>query len=74
MRWKVEEFHRGLKQTTGVEGCYSIKGSSQKTHIFAAVLTFLKLEKVRLATGVSWYEQKAVIARGATTAFLMVGV
>ena len=74
MRWKVEEFHRGLKQTTGVEGCYSIKGSSQKTHIFAAVLTFLKLEKERLATGVSWYEQKAVITRGATTAFLMAGV
>lgn len=70
MRWKIEEFHRGLKQTTGVEGCYSTKATSQRTHIFAAVLTFLKLEKERIRTGVSWYEQKAIIARRATMAFL----
>ena len=34
----------------------------------------IRLEKERLTTGVSWYEQKAVITRGATTAFLIVGV
>lgn len=70
MRWNIEEYHRGLKQTTGVEGCYSIKASSQKTHIFAAVLTFLRFEKERLRTGVSWYEQKARISRVATRGYL----
>lgn len=24
-RWTIEEFHRGIKQTTGIEKCYSIK-------------------------------------------------
>jgi hypothetical protein len=26
-RWKIEEFHRGLKQTTGIEKCYSVKNA-----------------------------------------------
>jgi putative transposase len=71
MRWKIEEYHRGLKQTTGVEGCYSTKAVSQKTHIFASVITFLKLEKERIRTGISWYEQKATITRSATVAYLV---
>ena len=24
-RWDIEEFYRGIKQTTGIEKCYSIK-------------------------------------------------
>ncbi len=35
-RWKIEEFHRGIKQTTGIEKCYSTLATSQKTHIFAS--------------------------------------
>jgi hypothetical protein len=62
-RWKVEEFHRGLKQTTGVERCYSTKAASQKTHIFSAMKAFIKLETNRIKNGVSWYEQKAAIPR-----------
>jgi hypothetical protein len=62
-RWKIEEFHRGIKQTTGIEKCYSIKSQSQQTHIFAAFMTFFKLERARIAEGVSWYEQKISITR-----------
>ena len=58
-RWTIEEFHRGIKQTTGIEKCYSIKKRSQLTHIFACFVAFVKLEFSRLTTGVSWYEQKA---------------
>ena len=58
-RWTIEEFHRGIKQTTGIEQCYSIKKRSQLTHIFASFVAFVKLEFERLKTGVSWYEQKA---------------
>lgn len=58
-RWTIEEFHRGIKQTTGIEKCYSIKKRSQLTHIFACFVAFVKLEFERLKTGVSWYEQKA---------------
>jgi hypothetical protein len=69
-RWMIEEFHRGLKQTTGIEKCYSIKSASQKTHIFAAFVAFLKLERNRLEYKVSWYEQKAMISRMATASYL----
>jgi hypothetical protein len=62
-RWTIEEFHRGIKQTTGIEKCYSIKKRSQLTHIFACFVAFVKLEFERLKTGISWYEQKAKAIR-----------
>lgn len=62
-RWNIETFHRGIKQTTGIEKCYSTLAISQKNHIFASFISFVKLEYTRLQTGVSWYEQKAVYAR-----------
>jgi len=69
-RWDIEEFHRGIKQTTGIEKCYSIKAESQKTHIFAAFTAFIKLEKKRLSDNISWYEQKASISRNSTVNYL----
>lgn len=65
-RWTIEEFHRGIKQTTGIERCYSVKKRSQLTHIFACFVAFVKLEFQRLKTGISWYEQKARYARMGT--------
>ncbi len=69
-RWDIEEFHRGVKQTTGIEQCYSIQATSQKTHIFAAFTAFIKLEKNRLLNHISWYEQKAVIPRMAVSNYM----
>ena len=69
-RWKIEEFHRGIKQTTGIEGCKSIKAESQRTHIFSAFVPFVRLERQRLKSGMSWYEQKASIVRLATAQYL----
>ena len=62
-RWSIETFHRGIKQTTGIEKCYSVKKQSQLTHIFACFVAFVKLEFERLKTSVSWYEQKAQAVR-----------
>ena len=69
-RWKIEEFHRGLKQTTGIEKCYATRSESQKTHIFASFVAFVKLETARIKEQVSWYEQKAIINRRANFAYL----
>lgn len=62
-RWTIEEFHRGIKQTTGIEQCYSIKKRSQLTHIFSSFVAFVKFEFERLKSGLSWYEQKAQAVR-----------
>jgi len=72
-RWKVEEYHRGLKQTTGIEKCYATRAESQLTHIFCAVVAFVRLENKRLKDDISWYEQKASISRGAVTGYLAGG-
>lgn len=69
-RWDIEEFHRGIKQTTGIEKCYSTKAQSQKTHIFAAFRAFIKLETRRMKEGISWYEQKAEVTRVSTTNYM----
>lgn len=69
-RWKIEEFHRGIKQTTGIEKCKSIKADSQRTHIFSAFVAFVRLERQRLKSGLSWYEQKAMVSRLSTAHYL----
>ncbi|HEY4480329.1 MAG TPA: transposase [Candidatus Paceibacterota bacterium] len=69
-RWKIEEFHRGLKQTTGIEKCYATRAECQRTHIFASFVAFVKLETTRIKDQISWYEQKAVIGRSATATYL----
>ena len=60
-RWTVEEYHRGLKQTVGIESCQARSSRSQRNHIFCSLLSFLALEKKRLEEGVSWYEAKRSI-------------
>ena len=42
-RWKVEQFHRELKQTTGVEKCQCRHHRAQRTHIAVAMLVWLKM-------------------------------
>jgi len=60
-RWKIEEYHRGLKQTVGIEMCQSRTKRAQRTHIFCSILSFLALEKKRLEENISWYEAKRKI-------------
>lgn len=69
-RWKVEEYHRGLKQTTGVEMCQSRSKRAQRTHIFCSILSFLALEKKRLEEQITWYEAKRKIISDALFAYL----
>lgn len=69
-RWMIETMHRGLKQTTGVANNYARKAEAQKQHIFAAFSAFIKLEKTRLKTSISWYEQKAQLTRTLTRDYL----
>jgi len=69
-RWKIEAFHRGIKQCCGIERCYSTRERSQRNHILCAFLAFLKLEGKRIQSHISWYDQKLSIVRPATTLYL----
>jgi hypothetical protein len=69
-RWKIETFHRGIKQYCGIERCYSTRERSQRNHILCAFLAFLKLEWQRIQSHSSWQEQKLSIVRMATMQYL----
>jgi len=69
-RWKIEEYHRGLKQATGISRCQARKGRIQRNHIFCSILAFVALEKRRISTGISWYETKRQIIKNALKFYL----
>lgn len=68
--WAIEHYHRGLKQCCGVERAQVRAARAQRNHIGLAIRAFLRLEHHFYATGVSWYEAKARIIRGAVRAYI----
>ncbi|WP_145280050.1 IS701 family transposase [Tautonia plasticadhaerens] len=64
--WAIENYHRGLKQCCGVGRCQARAGRAQRNHIGMAIRAFLRPERRHFyATGISWYEARARIVRGA---------
>lgn len=70
IRWRVEEYHRGLKQTVGIESCQSRIKRAQGTHIFCSILSFPALEKKRLEEQISRYEAGQKIVSDALFLYL----
>jgi putative transposase len=68
--WAIEDYHRGLKQCCGVERSQARAARAQRNHIGLAIRAFLRLEHHFYTTGVSWYEAKARVIRGAVRAYI----
>jgi putative transposase len=68
--WRIEEYHRGIKQCCGIERARHRSAVAQRNHIGLALRAFLRLESHRLRTGTSWFEAKAAIVREAIRAYL----
>jgi putative transposase len=68
--WRIEEYHRGIKQFCGVEKCQARKKESQRAHITYSLRAFLRIELQRIKNGVSWFESKAKIHRVAATEYI----
>jgi len=68
--WKIEEYHKGIKQFCGVERSYVRLAKAQRNHIGLAIRAFLRFEVVNLKTGISWFEAKFQIIRDAIKAYL----
>jgi hypothetical protein len=58
VRWKVEEFHRELKQLTGVEACQCRKARIQRNHIACALLVWVWLKTIAYQTHQTIYRVK----------------
>ena len=60
-RWKVEEYHRSLKQNASLEKSPTRTVTTQTNHFFVALCTFVKLEWLRTQTKLNHYALKAKI-------------
>jgi len=58
IRWKIEQFHRELKQITGLEACQCRKARIQRNHINCAMLVWLRLKDIAYSTGQTIYQIK----------------
>lgn len=56
IRWKIEEFHREIKQLTGIESCQCRKKTIQKNHIGCAMLVWARLKNLAYQTGRNVYD------------------
>lgn len=64
VRWKIEEFHRELKQLTGVEACQCRKARIQRNHIACALLVWSRLKAMAYQTGRTVYQIKHGLLSG----------
>jgi len=68
--WKIEEYHRGIKQFCGVERCQARRNSVQRAQIMMAIRAFLRFEVQRIKTGITLFETKCNITRNAVNKFI----
>jgi putative transposase len=59
-----------IKQCCGVERSQVRDAIKQLAHITLSLRAFLRLERERIRYGVSWYESKTSIIRGAISSYL----
>lgn len=59
IRWKIEQFHRELKQVTGIERCECRKARIQRNHIACAMLVWIRLTGVARNIGQTIYRVKS---------------
>lgn len=58
LRWKIEQFHRETKQTTGIEGCQCRLARIQRNHIGCAILVWVRFQQVAEVTASTIYQLK----------------
>jgi len=58
IRWKIEEFHRQLKQISGIEACQCRKQRAQRNHVLCAMLVWVRLTQVAQQRHTNVYQLK----------------
>lgn len=68
--WRIEEYHRGIKQFCGVERCQARRAKAQRNHIGFSIRAFLRMECHCFALGISWFQAKLDVIRHAVRSYL----
>jgi len=58
IRFLIEQLHRELKQTTGIDQCECRKGRIQRNHVASAFLVWIKLKQIAYQTSQTVYQLK----------------
>ena len=67
-RWAVEEYHKSLKQNASVAKSPTRTVKTQSNHLFASILAYIKLEKLRFANKLNHFALKTKIYQQALKA------
>jgi hypothetical protein len=67
-RWNVEEYHKSLKQHTAVAASPTKTIETQANHFFASIIAYIKLEALKLKSGMNHFAIKSTILAFATKA------
>jgi IS4 transposase len=57
-RWRIEEFHKSIKQNASLEKSPAKVVRSQKNHIFASIVAYCKLEFLKMKTSKNHFALK----------------
>jgi putative transposase len=68
--WRIEEYHRGIKQFCGVERCQARRAKAQRNHIGLSLRAFLRMECHCFALGLSWFQAKMEVIRDAVRTYI----
>jgi len=60
-RWSVEEYHKSLKQNTAIAKSPTRVVKTQNNHVFASILAYIKLEKLKFANKMNHFAIKSKI-------------
>ena len=70
-RWRIEEYHKSIKQNASLEKSPTKVVRSQKNHIFASIIAYCKLEFLKIKTSLNHFGIKyMLLMRANRIAFL----
>jgi hypothetical protein len=58
-RWSIEEYHKSIKQNAGAEKSPTRTERTQQNHLFATILAYIKLEKLKFANKMNHFAMKS---------------
>jgi len=73
-RWRIEEYHKSIKQNASLEKSPTKVVRSQKNHIFASIIAYCKLEFLKTKTSLTHFGMKYMLLMKANrAAFIELG-
>lgn len=60
-RWSIEVYHKSLKQNASLEKSPTRTETTQRNHLFSSICAYVKLERMKLSTGIGHFTLKSKI-------------